>query len=486
MEKHLMKNRNSCFKPRSLFKAIPLVVAALTLGHATSAQAYTDLTVAVDPASPNDHTAVIQTALNNTSYDRVILPYRSAGWISRMLYIDHAVTLWIKGSGSTPGKLVAKRRVSTDTPTSSSTPFRNSPDSLITIRSSNVHINGYSDFVNKSTGTATVQMWKTDYANPTFYTASQYRHGIRVVNNFGAGSFSNISVKGVLVKDTGGDGVNIDGGEFGTNYIVHEVTTDNTYRNGMSVISADTLTITDSVFRNSNGSSPEAGIDFEPNAQVLGDDPNTPLVEVRNQSRLTNIKIWDSIFEDNAQDGVQVQMMNYRGTGIPAKALGIYFYRCVIDDNAEKGVQLSSLETDGPGSGTVYFQGCTISDNLKEGVYVSVWNAGQARITFNTCTLTNNAMSSSSLESFYVTHSNFQGLILGNILFQNGCIINDNHTNRLNVMASASAYSGAHTDEIRGDVTINHKSQNPNFAPVYWFDDNTTTPMTWTSNYVGP
>jgi hypothetical protein len=462
-----MKNRKSWLKPRSLFASALVVVAALAVTNVKSAQAYTDKTVVVDPASPLDHTDRIQAALNDTNYDRIILPYRTDGWISRMLFINRPLTLWIKGSGSTPGKLVAKRRISTDTP--STAPFHNDTDSLITIYSSNVHINGYSDFVNKSTGAATLQMWKIDYANTTYYNYSPYRNCIRIINNLGGGNHSHISIKGLIARDSGGDGIKLDGGEFGTDYIVTDVDCNNNYRNGMSVVSADSLTIRNSFFRNSSGALPEAGIDFEPNAQTS-----------TNQSRLTNIQVWDSIFEDNGENGVQVQLMNFRGTGVPAKSVGIYFYNSTIDDNKLTGIECLSALDDGPGSGSVYFQGCTISDSAYEGVFIGIWDSEGPRVIFNGCTIINNAMPETgkpktTIKSVFIAH---QGAVMtvGNVLFQNTCKIYDNNLGRKITLGSSSG--GTLTDNIEGYVTIYYKSTDPAYLPVYWYSDASSPAMT--------
>ena len=51
---------------------------------------------------------------------------------------------------------------------------------------------------------------------------------------------------------------------YSSNVLLSGVTTDGAWRNGLSVISAINLTVVDSVFKNTNGTNPQCGIDLEP------------------------------------------------------------------------------------------------------------------------------------------------------------------------------------------------------------------------------
>ena len=70
---------------------------------------------------------------------------------------------------------------------------------------------------------------------------------------------------------------------FSRNVLLRQVTTDSAWRNGLSVISAINLTVVDSIFKNTNGTNPQCGIDLEP------DHPTDKLqqIELRNIKLLT-------------------------------------------------------------------------------------------------------------------------------------------------------------------------------------------------------
>jgi len=88
----------------------------------------------------------------------------------------------------------------------------------------------------------------------------------------------NVVIEGLTIEDAGGDGIYI-GGDFtgGSGNIfgltsvgpsgdvtIRDVVIDNSYRNGIAVADVVGLLIEDSVILNSNGTNPQAGIDFEP------------------------------------------------------------------------------------------------------------------------------------------------------------------------------------------------------------------------------
>jgi hypothetical protein len=341
-----------------LFRGTFLVlVAALSLAGSKAAQAV-DFNVTVDPASPNDHTVRIQDALNNSAYDRVILPYRSAGWISNELFMNTAnQELWIKGSGSTPGKLVAKTGA-----------FTGTTDRLIRILKPGCTVNGYSDGVNVSSGRATLEMHKATYmANPGTYPVGEGRHAIMY-------SYDTTTIKGVNIKNAGGDGIYTNGG---TGCLIKDVIVDNAYRNAITVISSTDLTIDDCTLKNTSGHSPEAGIDFEPN---------------NNTEVFDNIVISDVIFQNNAGKNIQIGVGKL--TGVSLTPLNIRFYRCT-SQGAPYGIFVAYCYASGP-TGTVYFQDTEITGSSSYAIRVSEWNADRAKITFNDMLISHCADSSSS------------------------------------------------------------------------------------------
>jgi hypothetical protein len=78
---------------------------------------------------------------------------------------------------------------------------------------------------------------------------------------------SNVHVDGLSVADCWGDGIYVGAGTQGycENVIIENFTSDNNRRQGISVITAKTLTIRNGTISNTHGTAPEAGIDLEPN-----------------------------------------------------------------------------------------------------------------------------------------------------------------------------------------------------------------------------
>lgn len=101
-------------------------------------------------------------------------------------------------------------------------------------------------------------------------------------------SASNVTIEQVTVKNTWGDGFYISGASKNIKFC--SVIADNNRRQGMSIISADGVIIKDSIFKNTNGTAPQAGIDIEPN----------------NNEVVNNVQIIKSKFIDNKGRGIQI------------------------------------------------------------------------------------------------------------------------------------------------------------------------------------
>jgi len=92
---------------------------------------------------------------------------------------------------------------------------------------------------------------------------------------------SNVYVEGTQVRECWGDGIYATGGA--TNVNIYSVVADDNRRQGMSIINVKGMVVRDSIFKNTNGTRPQAGIDIEPNA---GDTVNN--VQIYNSQSLNN------------------------------------------------------------------------------------------------------------------------------------------------------------------------------------------------------
>jgi polygalacturonase len=97
-----------------------------------------------------------------------------------------------------------------------------------------------------------------------------------------------ITISGVSSKDMWGDGFYVQGA---TDVKLCSVIADNNRRQGLSIIAADGVLVTNSVFRNTQGTRPSAGIDLEPDQAT---------------QKITNVRIENSQFFDNAGAGIQI------------------------------------------------------------------------------------------------------------------------------------------------------------------------------------
>ena len=150
--------------------------------------------------------------------------------------------------------------------------FHGRTDSLFTAwNRTNIHLSGHG---------ATLRMHRDDYDGPD-YEKAEWRH---VLSFRGC---TDVTVEGLTLSESGGDGVYLGTGrnrQTNRNVILRDVVCDRNYRQGISVITAENLLIENCVLKNTAGTAPAAGIDFEPNHPW---------------ERLVNWVMRDGVIEDN-------------------------------------------------------------------------------------------------------------------------------------------------------------------------------------------
>ncbi|MCZ7594418.1 MAG: right-handed parallel beta-helix repeat-containing protein [Hyphomicrobium sp.] len=107
--------------------------------------------------------------------------------------------------------------------------------------------------------------------------------GIRIM-----GGAEHVTISDVTASKMWGDGFYIDGAK---DVRFCGVTADHNRRQGLSIIDASNVFITNSVFKNTGGRRPSAGIDLEPD---------------RADQAIRNVSITRSKFLDNAGAGIQI------------------------------------------------------------------------------------------------------------------------------------------------------------------------------------
>jgi hypothetical protein len=233
----------------------------------------------------------------------------------------------------------------------------------------------------KLTGTgATMQMRKADYTNPSLYAPSEYRHALSIRGS------NRVTVDGLSILDSGGDGILIDRSstsgaqKYSQDVTVQNVFVNNNYRQGMSVVSVDGLTVNNSRFNNTSGTDPQSGIDFEP------DDSS---------ERLSRIQISNSTFDSNGGSGIKVFAANLSGSSNPVSIRVENF----SINGGNTGISVADYGL-GSGTGSIVFQGGTITGTQSAGILVrnKTGEPSDVHVDFNNTILQNVATSNNGSE----------------------------------------------------------------------------------------
>ena len=302
-----------------------------------------------------DATHTLQSAIDSGA-DRVVVPNMGKDWIIRPVRLKGEQELVLES-----GVIVTAKRGD----------FRRTGDCLFLARDvTNLTIRGYG---------AKVHMQKEDYMmgdrlrgaawQPWYgpYDRGEWRHCLSLRG------CSDVTILGLSLEDSGGDGIYINGGEetgFCRNIHIRDVRCDGNYRQGISVISVDGLLIENSDFINTFGTAPSAGIDIEPD---------------RPEQAAKRIVIRSCTFKDNYGDGVHM----WFGFNKPdPKDISILFENCTVTSEKGAGIQIGGLGDEGPG-GMIEFKDCVIHDTEGFGLKVEDKSADKARVRFIRCTFRN-------------------------------------------------------------------------------------------------
>lgn len=229
--------------------------------------------------------------------------------------------------------------------------FKGNTDSLFSVQADKVTLSGYG---------ATFKMQKDDYDNPNLYEPSQFRHNIKIR---GARDFV---VEGLILKDSGGDGILITHGPSEKNSIperkfssgiVRDVIANNNYRQGISVVSAKNLLVENSIFKNTSGVKPSAGVDIEPD---------------HDWQKLVNIQFKNNEFINNNRHGIQIALGKYHGSNV--SNVSIEFDGCKSINNQEYGIKImgnnAGVDVGEGVKGKIAFKDCLVKNSGEHGIWM--------------------------------------------------------------------------------------------------------------------
>ena len=385
-------------------------------------------------ANVDTNTHRINRALNDVTVGKVILDYSANPWEVDTIHMrkpNHQLV--IPGSGSNSGKLEA-----------CSTCMVLPNSILVKIEANGCTINGYNNGVDTTSGRAILAMRKSTYTTVGGYTPSEGRHGVST------SGMSDATIQGVNIVNAGGDGIYV--GSGGHHIVIKDVITDGANRNGISIIGARNLTLTNSRFLNSTGDAstgttngPWAGLDIEPNTSAV--------------AILDSITITGCTFANNKGNNVQLGFKNDIDATNPVH---ISFYNCKMLNGLLHGIRLSTLKTTGPASGMIYFQDCQVTNPKNCGVDVSAWSATQVYIAFNNLTIYNAAAATSSAPIAF-EGTDYRA---GHVSFQNSEVDDFNSAHSWIMLGSSTNNGFQDIDTIAGahpalKMTRHYTSSNP-------------------------
>ncbi len=214
-------------------------------------------------------------------------------------------------------------------------------------------------------------------------TTGEWGMGIRIID--GAES---ITVTNITISDCWGDGIYVGGfinEDSVSSILIDNVVSDNNRRQGLSITSAKNVIVSNSVFKNTNGTAPESGIDIEPNKDQVTEDIkiiNTETsgnngvgillygksgtvrgVEISNSTLINNGDLGLALITANDLTISNTKIANnWVGVEIRSDIVNTIFKNTVISENYDAGVKLVA-KSQSSGIENVVFQESTFANN---------------------------------------------------------------------------------------------------------------------------
>ncbi len=250
-----------------------------------------------------DDTEIIQKAIDSNS-SSLFIPATPGPWVVEPLFIKtDNLTVYFESNT----QIIAKKGS-----------FSGRGDCLITIENQrNINLIALGENVR-------LTMNREDYDRSP-YSKAEWRHCISLL------SVENININGLIIEKSGGDGIYIgmskeeEALRYCKNIRIEQCLIDQNYRQGISVISAEDLLISQCSILNTKGTAPQAGIDFEPN---------------RNFQVFNNCVIQDTIIMGNRGSGLLVWLQRL---DMESSNVEIIVRNCTITNNRLFGIQIGGL-----------------------------------------------------------------------------------------------------------------------------------------------
>lgn len=361
-----------------------------------------------------DATDYLQAAINSRA-KAIIIDRQESAWITRPLKgVSNQRIVFEQGA-----ELVALRGA-----------FHSKGDCLLSfLRCTNVTVRGEKQDGGKS---ACLRMHKADYQSSA-YDRSEWRHGL---------TFSgcrNVRVQDLTIERTGGDGIYLGAAssqEPNVDVVIRRVVCAGNHRQGISVISAQNLLIEDCVLRDTRGTAPEAGIDFEPNAP---------------EECLVNCRVRRCLAENNAGTGYQICPQAMNGRSIP---ISIYLENCISRSNTQHAVHVCTAPKDAPG-GRLRITHFLSEGDAMAGLSVQFNPCDALRIEMSRSVICNSARQDEFFVPLYVEAVPSESRPAGNIHFEHVTVKDDRDRQCLRI----SDRKGHGFKDITGKIVLERNGQ---------------------------
>jgi hypothetical protein len=316
---------------------------------------------------PLDSTEYLQAAINS-GVSRLTIPNMGQDWVVRPIFLRSNLELVFE-----EGVVVTAKKGE----------YRGKRDSVFTAQDvENLVMRGYG---------ATIRMHKDDYASPA-YEKAEWRMGIDIRGS------KNVQILGLTIRDTGGDGIYLGRGTWRTyneDIVIRDVVADSNYRQGISVISVKNLLIENSVFKNTSGTNPMAGIDFEPNNR---------------DEILRNIVVRNSVFENNKGPGIVLALARLdRWTDIS------FLFENILVRGSTVGLSIAVRNPDDHPSGEITVRNCLIENSERQGIGLRNNDGDTLKILFEDCVV-HNVATVSSVPIYLEAGSRMGGVTFKNVV----------------------------------------------------------------------
>ncbi|WP_149277100.1 right-handed parallel beta-helix repeat-containing protein [Pareuzebyella sediminis] len=280
--------------------------------------------------------------------------------------------------------------------------------------------------------------------NKDEYLDGEWRHGISIRK------CKNMKIDNLCIEDTGGDGIYIAGfgkGSYSENIFLSRIIATNNKRQGISIISGKNITVSESVFQETKGTLPGAGVDLEPNSKL---------------DRLINITFSNCIFRNNDHAGILLALSKLDSTSEP---VSINFKKCVLQNNHHPDNKYVASEIvfgahkTSPVQGKVVLKDCIV-ENSKWGLFYSRKTKEAYSVEFKDCLARNICQDNSYPPIYLEVPDYYKGdFSLGGFKFQNLYLDYASELPVFLVRGSTMKTLGR-LAEITGEIFIKNKKKN--------------------------